>query len=436
MIPETVKRLGYEIRQYKRGLPTVASFDITERCGLHCKMCRFWVDGNHDAASELSTAEIRGLIDGLVDDLGVRRIRLLGGEPFLRPDCLEIVRHAKSRGAHVNVVSEGSHVDEARAEEIVRSGLDSIRFSVDGVGSRHDLVRGKRGAYLEVTGAIRRVQEARRRLRSRTPEVQVFAVISSLNYDQLLPLHEACAGELAPARLLFGPVWEATVEEVRASVWKGRPLADRHHLPIGDSLQLGPEEARVFAEQVQAIAGRNETSTMTRLLARLVRPVLRREFCPETNSFHVDPFGRVKFCSVYMNYAFGKFPESSVKEIWYSRNHRDFHRDLATHGFLPLCRTVCGSVDRYYVGTPRQLLRNVLLRLVPSPLRATTGRTQEFRTAPPDVVLDREPLAHGTHPWVKRGRRAAPPSSGEPTGTGPAPTASTGTPTASALDSH
>ena len=401
MIPTMAQRLEYEVRQYKRGLPTVASFDITERCDLHCKMCRFWVDGNHDEASELRTHEICALIDELFADLGVRRIRLLGGEPFLRPDAIELVRHAKARGFHVNVVTEGSQVDDRTAEEIVTSGLDSIRFSVDGIGPRHDLVRGKRGAFEQVSAAIRRVQEAKRVHRSKTPELQVFAVISSPNYDQVLPLFQACRNEFAPARFLFGPVWEATPEEVAASVWNGRQLANRHHLPIGKSLKLEGEKLRVFQEQVERIHGRQETNVAARLLARLARPLVHRSICPETNSFHVDPFGRVKLCSVYMNYAFGKYPESSVREIWYSRTHRDFHIELDENGFLPLCNTVCGPVESYYVGAPRQLARNLLLRWVPSPFRQRI-RTQEFSERTPDLVIDPEPLAGGPHPWRKR----------------------------------
>ena len=331
----TLDRLWYEVRQYRRGLPTVASFDITERCQYHCKMCRFWIDGDHDESRELKTDQICSLIDELVDDLGVRRIRLLGGEPFLRPDVMDIVRHAKSRGIHVNVVSEGSLIDETVAAEIVESGLDSIRFSVDGLGQTHDIVRGKPGAFAQVARAIRSVQDAKVRLGSKTPEVQVFAVVSSLNYDQILPLYEACRSETqpgsesaaesgvesaaesetqsgrkpgaqsepSPIRFLFGPVWEATADEVVSSVWRGKQLADRHHLPIGKSLQLNAAQHEELERQAECIRASQDTSRLTRVLVgligrlgRLASPILNREHCPETNAFHVDPFGRIKLC--------------------------------------------------------------------------------------------------------------------------------------------
>ncbi|MEZ4648828.1 MAG: radical SAM protein [Candidatus Eisenbacteria bacterium] len=289
-MPSTLDRLWYEVRQYRRGLPTVASFDITERCLYHCKMCRFWIDGDHDESRELKADQICALIDELAEDLGVRRIRLLGGEPFLRPDVMDIVRHAKSRGIHVNVVSEGSLVDEAMAEEIVASGLDSIRFSVDGLGVTHDIVRGKPGAFADVARAIRSVQDAKMRLRSTTPEVQIFAVVSSLNFDQILPLYEACRSESAPIRFLFGPVWEATADEVVSSVWRGKQLADRHHLPIGKSLQLERGPACRAGTSGGVHPGLQDTSRLTRVpvglvgrLAVFASPFLSREHCPETN---------------------------------------------------------------------------------------------------------------------------------------------------------
>jgi MoaA/NifB/PqqE/SkfB family radical SAM enzyme len=139
--------IGSEIRQYMRGLPTVASLGITERCKFHCKMCRFWLNVDHEPERELGTRDFINMIDELIDDLGVRRFRLMGGEPFMRSDAIDLIRHGKARGAKFSAVSDGSCIDAELGEEIVRSGLDSIRFSIDGIGKAHDRVRGVNGAY-------------------------------------------------------------------------------------------------------------------------------------------------------------------------------------------------------------------------------------------------------------------------------------------------
>jgi MoaA/NifB/PqqE/SkfB family radical SAM enzyme len=204
-------RLRYEVVQYKKGLPSVAAFGITERCSLHCKMCRFWVDGNHDAENELKTDQICTMIDELIDDLGVRRIRLVGGEPFLREDTVEIIRHAKNRGIHVNVVTDGFEISEELADQIVASGLDTLRFSLDGVGDIHDKVRGKVGCYRRTADSIRYIQEAKKRRGVSCPEVQIFSVITMINYDQVLPLWNESKTTFAPSRYLFGAVVDSSI---------------------------------------------------------------------------------------------------------------------------------------------------------------------------------------------------------------------------------
>lgn len=68
--------------------------------------------------------------------------------------------------------------------------------------------------------------------------------------------------------------------------------------------------------------------------------------CPESYSIHVDPAGHVTFCSFYTNYGYGKYPETPVKDIWFSRKHAEFMQKINTG---VLSRSVTSSVDRRYV---------------------------------------------------------------------------------------
>ncbi len=378
-------RLRYEVVQYKKGLPSVAGFGITERCSLYCKMCRFWIDGNHDAEKELKTDQICDMIDELIEDLGVRRIRLVGGEPFLRGDTLQIVRHAKARGIHVNVVTDGFEITEELADQIVESGLDTIRFSLDGVGETHDKVRGKVGCYRRTVDSIRYIQEAKKRRSVSHPEVQIFSVITKINFDQVLPLWNESKTTLAPSRYLFGPVFEATPKMVEESIWNGKQLLDDHYIPIGKSLQLSDEQRGVFDSHVRQISGKQESQVLRTILNWLTRVFFNTTRCPDSNSIQIDMVGHVLFCSVFTNYSYGKYPETPVKRIWFSHKHAEFIRRINTGGSFSICDEICGRTTRYYVGNPRQLARNLLMRMIPSPLNSRKAKLFRFET--PDVEI-------------------------------------------------
>lgn len=76
------------------GAPFQVDFDITMRCMYNCKHCN--VDAGDPLPDELTTAEIIDILDQL-DEAGVSDLSITGGEPLLRPDALEILRHAAAK---------------------------------------------------------------------------------------------------------------------------------------------------------------------------------------------------------------------------------------------------------------------------------------------------------------------------------------------------
>ena len=79
----------------RNGVPLSVHLDITYRCNERCEHCYL----EHDGQDELTTAEIRGLVDQLAE-AGVFFLTISGGEPLLRPDCFEIIAHAGLLGPH------------------------------------------------------------------------------------------------------------------------------------------------------------------------------------------------------------------------------------------------------------------------------------------------------------------------------------------------
>src|SRR5262249_49203329 len=75
--------------------PLIAWIEITRACNLPCKHC--YINAGKARRHELSTDEVKRLLDDLKAH-GVFCVVFLGGEPFIRPDFLELVRYAHELG--------------------------------------------------------------------------------------------------------------------------------------------------------------------------------------------------------------------------------------------------------------------------------------------------------------------------------------------------
>ena len=170
-------------------LPRVLAWEVTRQCPLKCRHCRAGA-ANVRYADELSTDECRRVIDALPPLMVI----WTGGEPMLRPDILDLVRHATARGLRSVMAPCGMLVTEDRLRALKEAGVMACSFSLDGPdAASHDAFRGVPGAYDNVTRAMRIA-------RAVGMPFQVNATISRLNADRLDDLY-ARALELGAAKL-------------------------------------------------------------------------------------------------------------------------------------------------------------------------------------------------------------------------------------------
>lgn len=134
--------------------PPSLTIYITEECNLRCRHCAI-VEGKMPEPL-LKTEEIRDLIDKHCERYNNPTVTFLGGEPLLRPDCLELLEYAHTRTTEVKISTNGLLVDGKTAGRLVACGAE-IQVSLDGADSEvHDYIRGK-GTFDKTWSAIERI---------------------------------------------------------------------------------------------------------------------------------------------------------------------------------------------------------------------------------------------------------------------------------------
>ena len=104
---------------------------LTDRCNLRCGYCMEEEATFLPAESLLKKKELLWVVSTLVE-LGVKRVRLTGGEPLLRRDLDEIVFDLKSiSGIEELTLTTNGILLEKWAEKLKKSGLDRLTISLD-----------------------------------------------------------------------------------------------------------------------------------------------------------------------------------------------------------------------------------------------------------------------------------------------------------------
>jgi len=129
----------------------IVQWELTRRCDLSCGLCFL---GEHRAGhDELSTGQALDLIEQCAE-LDVKQIHLFGGEAYLRSDFLQIVRAIADRGIRLTFTTGGYRFP---VEDVVQAAGDLISlfvFSIDGLESVHDMLRGRAGSFAAVMRSL------------------------------------------------------------------------------------------------------------------------------------------------------------------------------------------------------------------------------------------------------------------------------------------
>lgn len=106
--------------------PLQCSLYVTDQCNLDCAYCTEYDNSRpHPSLEDLT----RWLTK--IRDLGTVRVALVGGEPLMHPDIVELVRRARGLGLAVSLTTNGFLLSKELVGELDRAGLEVMQISVD-----------------------------------------------------------------------------------------------------------------------------------------------------------------------------------------------------------------------------------------------------------------------------------------------------------------
>jgi AdoMet-dependent heme synthase len=166
------------------GVPLSVQMDVTYRCNERCVHCYL----DHDDHGEMTTAEIKGVLDQLAD-AGVFFLIFSGGEVCMRMDFFELVEYARALMFSVKVKTNAFMIGGKEADRLAAVHIDAVQVSIYSHRSEvHD-------AITKLPRSLERSIAGIRRLRDRGVKVILANVLMRSNFQDYVGV-KALAQEL------------------------------------------------------------------------------------------------------------------------------------------------------------------------------------------------------------------------------------------------
>lgn len=260
-----------------RPVPQTVSIEVTRSCGCNCDHCLVKKDGSR----ELSKEEIFRVIDQALL-MGACIITFTEGDPLLRDDISELIRHVDPEKAVVNLFTPGLELTMLKAEQLRDAGLYNLLIGVHSADPEyHDQMRGLPGAHSKAIEAIEVALKA-------GLMVTMTAHIKSGQVDRIPELYKLAT--------------DLGVQEL--SIWEGLPQSPEEKLT-----QIEREKILTLYRKINSTPGGPRIFANTYFEGQMLGCMAGRRW------LHVGVDGNVRACP-YLSGSYGSVMESSLREIW------------------------------------------------------------------------------------------------------------------------
>ena len=258
-------------------------FSVTDRCNLRCRYCMpEGKDGRKPRARLLTASEIEKVARAAVQ-VGIRKIRLTGGEPTLRSDILEIVRRLSNiPGVEELVMTTNGMRLTQLAVPLREAGLHRVNIHLDSLNGAH--VRALTGSdcLKRVWDGIIAAEQA-----GLLPIKLNMVVVRGYNDGDVVEM----------ARLTLQYPWQVRFIELMPL---GEPawFATKHYVACQETRTriedtLGPLVAESAHEEDADVSGYRLAGAKGRL--EFISPV-SHAYCHRCNHIRVTADGRIRLC--------------------------------------------------------------------------------------------------------------------------------------------
>jgi radical SAM protein with 4Fe4S-binding SPASM domain len=313
-------------------LPVLSEVALTWRCNIKCEFCYasctcIAESDEESGMEELSTKEIKKILDIIRRDAEVPSVSFTGGEPVLREDLAELVAYASSSlKMRVNLITNGTLISKKKAKALKKAGLASAQVSIESPDPEvHDRIVGIKNAFHASVNGLQALKRA-------GIPVHPHATLCRLNQHTL------------PQIARFAESLEVDRFSMNMIIPAGRGVAE--------DLAIKYSEIEKMVLEIKSAAEASGVRFMwySPTPMCLFNPVSHRmgnKGCSACEGLlSVDPYGRVLPCSSWKE-PVGNLLQEGFRAVWFGkqgkslRDKREAHPECRECEHFAVCHGAC-----------------------------------------------------------------------------------------------
>jgi len=277
---------------------------------------------------ELSFETIKDLI-AQASKMGIKKLFLLGGEPFLREDIFDIIKFAYIHKMKTLIFTNGTLLDDAKIiDGILSSKLTDLTISMDATcEDTYKDIRGE-GIFEKIKANIRLLNKIKKEKKSPLPNIGIFCTIMNQNIEELMDI-VYLARELEVSCIGFQPLvidnTDARIRDNSNPNW----IPESRYDILDRSIDMLIEYKLSNLDNFRFIL---TNLNRIRLIKEYFRGNLYKQNCyMGFNRIIISQDGKIYFCAQEPDkgdISFGDIQRQRLKDLWYSRKAQIFRKSI------------------------------------------------------------------------------------------------------------
>lgn len=254
---------------------------VTDRCNLRCFYCMPEEGIKYEAREALLSYEEMLRLIRLLASMGIEKVRITGGEPFVRRDMIHFLRElcAIDGIRKVNITTNGT-LTEALVPELKAMGINAINLSLDTLDRDRFFAITRRDAFTQV------MQTYKALLAHGIPTKINTVVMDGQNTEDIIPMAMLTKNDPVSVRFIEEMPFNGEGAHYERLAWDHRNILQQlqAHFP---AIEKVPDPPHSTSSNYQ-IPGHKGTVGIIAAYSRT--------FCGTCNRIRMTPKGTLKTC--------------------------------------------------------------------------------------------------------------------------------------------
>jgi molybdenum cofactor biosynthesis protein A len=253
---------------------------VTDRCNLRCFYCMPEEGIQYVPRKDLMTYEEMERVIRLMMGMGIEKLRITGGEPFVRKGMLEFMHRMSQMGLKKFNITTNGTLTAPLVPDLKKMGISSVNLSLDTLDRDRFFEITRRDVFPKVMESLDAL------LKAEIPTKINAVVMEGKNIEDLIPLVELSRNEPIGVRFIEEMPFNGGGAHYAKLKWNYRYLLEylQQHYPDIEKIP-DPPHSTSYNYRIPGFKG-----TIGLIAA------YSRTFCGTCNRIRLTPQGMLKTC--------------------------------------------------------------------------------------------------------------------------------------------